>query len=272
VTELARFGNVVPTGPAVHGNTVCFSEAGPVPHDPATGKVLTLDARNRTADEFGSGGPLLVDVEFGRGVKLLALSQGFGSGNPPGSPAVPNTGSLLQVNEDGSFTAVDAPLNLPTSMEIIRNVVSRRRSCRSSATSSTGASAFSPERFGRSCCPGALPRQRLIRPASALGRAADRLVDVLQAEARAGHGDAIDRYAQSAARFKPPDSSRQVKASKTRGRTTQHHRSTRRPFSTVPFRDGPDVVTGPARSPPEMHTYSPARKSSPPSMFSFPLA
>jgi hypothetical protein len=87
-----------------------------------------------------SSAPLLVDVEFGRPYlrrpafsklpysyssrelhrTLYALAQGkFPVGNPPGSPALPNTGSLVRVNPDGSFTVVADALNQPTSLELI---------------------------------------------------------------------------------------------------------------------------------------------------------
>jgi hypothetical protein len=69
-----------------------------------------------------SGEPLIVDVEFGRGRRLYALSQGPGQvGAPDGAPAVPDTGALLEVNEDGTFTVVVENLNQPTSLEFIGN-------------------------------------------------------------------------------------------------------------------------------------------------------
>jgi hypothetical protein len=68
-----------------------------------------------------SGAPLLVDVEFGRGQTLFALSQGGFSGGPAGSPALPNTGSLVRVNADGTFSVIADQLNRPTSFEIIGN-------------------------------------------------------------------------------------------------------------------------------------------------------
>jgi len=60
-------------------------------------------------------------VEFGRGRALYALSQGVGSGGPAGSPALPNTGALVKVNRDGTFTVVTGGLNQPTSLEFIKN-------------------------------------------------------------------------------------------------------------------------------------------------------
>jgi hypothetical protein len=60
-------------------------------------------------------------VEFGRGQALFALSQGPGSGDPEGSPALPNSGSLVRVNTDGTFSVIADGLDRPTSFEIIGN-------------------------------------------------------------------------------------------------------------------------------------------------------
>ena len=121
VTELIAFDNIVPTGLAVRGNTVYMAEAGPVPHLPEDGKVVSFRPKSPTATEVASGASLLVDVEFGRGHKLYALSQGVFGGGPAGSPAVPNTGSLVKVNRDGTFSVVADGLNQPTSLEFIGN-------------------------------------------------------------------------------------------------------------------------------------------------------
>jgi sugar lactone lactonase YvrE len=120
VNELIAFGNIVPTGLASHGNTVYMAEAGAVPHLPQDGKVVSFGPESLTATEVASGAPLLVDVEFGRGRLLYALSQGvFPVGNPEGSPAAPHTGALMQVNRDGSMTVIKDGLDQPTSLEFI---------------------------------------------------------------------------------------------------------------------------------------------------------
>ena len=121
VSELIAFGNIVPTGLAVRGKTIYMAEAGPVPHLPETGKVVSFTPKSTTATEVASGARLLVDVEFGRGRTLYALSQGIFGGGPPGSPALPNTGALVKVNKDGTFTVVTDGLNQPTSLEFIGN-------------------------------------------------------------------------------------------------------------------------------------------------------
>ena len=121
VTERIAFGNIVPTGLETRGNTVYMAEAGPVPHDPADGKVVSFKRKSSTAKEVASGAPLLVDVEFGRGCDLFALSQGVFGGGVPGAPAAPNTGSLVKVNANGTFSGVGDTLDRPTSVEFIRN-------------------------------------------------------------------------------------------------------------------------------------------------------
>jgi hypothetical protein len=122
VTQLIAFDNIVPTGLAVSGNTVYMAEAGPVPHLPQDGKVVAFRPNSPTATEVASGAPLLVDVEFGRGRLLYALSQGPGVvGAPPGSPAQPDSGALVEVNGDGTFTIITDGLDRPTSLEFIGN-------------------------------------------------------------------------------------------------------------------------------------------------------
>jgi hypothetical protein len=121
VTELIAFDNIVPTGLEVKGKRVYMAEAGPVPHEPEDGKVVSFRPKSPTAREVASGARLLVDVEFGRGRTLYALSQGVFGGGPAGSPAQPNTGSLVKVNGNGTFTVVVDGLDRPTSLEFIRN-------------------------------------------------------------------------------------------------------------------------------------------------------
>ncbi len=100
VTVLIQFDNIVPTGLAVRGNTVYMAEAGPVPHLPQDGKVVSFEPKSPSAAVVASGAPLLVDVEFGPGNSLYAL---------------------VKVNGDGTFTDVFHPLNQPTSLEFIGN-------------------------------------------------------------------------------------------------------------------------------------------------------
>jgi hypothetical protein len=122
ISELIAFNDIVPTGLAVHGNTIYMAEAGPVPHLPQDGKIVAFGPKSPSAVEVASGAPLLVDVEFGRGRRLYALAQGhFPEGGFPGEPALPNTGSLVEANANGTFTVIVDHLNQPTSLEFIGN-------------------------------------------------------------------------------------------------------------------------------------------------------
>jgi hypothetical protein len=122
VTEVIAFSDIVPTGLALRGRTVYMAQAGPVPHLPENGKIVSFTTRTPVATEIASGAPLLVDVEFDRGNALYALSQGhFTPGHPEGSPADPNTGALELVHRDGTMTPVVTGLNQPTSLEFIHD-------------------------------------------------------------------------------------------------------------------------------------------------------
>jgi sugar lactone lactonase YvrE len=122
IRELAAFGNVVPTGLDVHGRTIVMGEAGPIPHLPENGKVTRFTS-NSDAREVASGASLIVDVEFGHRQELYALSQGVWDLPPTpeneGKPAAPDTGRLVRVKRDGSFTSVVEGLDRPTSLEFI---------------------------------------------------------------------------------------------------------------------------------------------------------
>ena len=119
IDEIMTFGNIVPTGLAIKGNTIYLAEAGPIPHLPADGKVVSFRVGDDTTKLVASGAPLLVDVEFGRGNTMYALAQGPHTNPMEGSPSDPNGGSLVRANRDGTFTVIVDKLNQPTSMEII---------------------------------------------------------------------------------------------------------------------------------------------------------
>lgn len=76
VIEIIAFDNIVPTGLAVWGSTVYMAEAGPIPYEPEDGKVSSFRSRSGSVTQVASGVGFLVDVEFGRGRDLFALSQG----------------------------------------------------------------------------------------------------------------------------------------------------------------------------------------------------
>jgi hypothetical protein len=120
ITQRIQFQNIVPTGLATTHGTVFMAEAGPVPHVPATGKVVSfpLNAAGPNAHDVASGFSLLVDVESGPDGAIYALSQGESPGDvPPASPAAPDSGRLLLVNRNGSFSVLVDELDLPTSLD-----------------------------------------------------------------------------------------------------------------------------------------------------------
>jgi hypothetical protein len=121
ISVLMPFDNIVPTGLEVRGNTVYMAEAGPDPHTPQTGKVVSFGPKSPTATKVASGVPFLLDVEFGGGGRLYALSHGIVDPNIDPSNAVPNTGALVKVNGDGTFAAIMDGLDRPTSLEFIGN-------------------------------------------------------------------------------------------------------------------------------------------------------
>lgn len=119
ITEIKNFTDIVPTGLALSGNKIYMAEAGPVPHNPEDGKVVTFGIKSPGVTTVAAGARLMVDVEFNCGHTLYALSQGIWDGVEEGSPAQPNTGSLVKVNNDGTFTSVREGLDRPTSLEFI---------------------------------------------------------------------------------------------------------------------------------------------------------
>jgi hypothetical protein len=130
ISELIAFPDIVPTGLEVSGKTVYIAEAGPIPHNPEDAKVVALRPKSTTATEIASGDPadvagLTVDVEFGPGHQLYALLQGDWTlpvtDENEGKPASENTGELVKIEKDGSFTTVVDKLNQPTSLEFIGN-------------------------------------------------------------------------------------------------------------------------------------------------------
>jgi hypothetical protein len=120
ISQMIAFGNIVPTGLEVRGETVYMGEAGPIPHLPENGKVVRFTPTSAATD-VAAGASLIVDVEFGPCSKLYALSQGVWdlpvTPENEGAPASPNTGRLLRVLHDGSFAPVVDGLDRPTSME-----------------------------------------------------------------------------------------------------------------------------------------------------------
>ncbi len=125
ISEVMTLADVVPTGLAVKGQTIYFTQAGPIPHLPENAKLMSFSPKSPTATEVasaaGTGVGLFVDVEFGPGNTLFALAQGVWDGPYEGAPAEPNTGALLVLKPNGIFSVIVDGLNQPTSLEFIGN-------------------------------------------------------------------------------------------------------------------------------------------------------
>lgn len=123
ISEFKDFGrNLVPTGLDRVRRTVLVGQAGPVPHEPWTGRAVAL-RRGRTVP-LAKGAPLLVDVEVtGRG--LYGLAQGHwpyeGEAGKEGFPASPRTGHLMRADRHGQFHSIVSGLDRPTTFEIMGN-------------------------------------------------------------------------------------------------------------------------------------------------------
>ena len=119
VSEVAQFGNIVPTGLQIDRAKIYMAEAGPIPHDPATGRVVALGAKHPVERVVASGYSLIVDVEAAS-CGLYALSQGDSPGMvEAGSPGLPDSGELLRVNGNGTFTVIVDELDQPTSLSFV---------------------------------------------------------------------------------------------------------------------------------------------------------
>jgi hypothetical protein len=118
VTEFIAFPDITPTGLEVRGDKVYMAEAGQIPHLPKDGKIVSFGPRS-PVDLVAAGAPLLVGVRFGPGNTLYGLAQGHWDDTFPGTPAEPNTGTLVKANADKTFTIIVSGLDRPTSFEFI---------------------------------------------------------------------------------------------------------------------------------------------------------
>ena len=126
ITVLKQFNDVVPTGLTKLGDTVFLAELGPSPNTPETGKVVSFGLTDThplaPAHDVATGVSMIVGTAFGANGKLYALSQGIApAGIQPGQPASPDTGRLLRVNYDGTFTILADKLDRPTSLNFVCN-------------------------------------------------------------------------------------------------------------------------------------------------------
>ena len=130
VTEMISFGNIVPTGLEVSNVTVYVAEAGPIPHRPQDAKVVAVNPRAMTVADVasgpaGEGAGLAVDVERGPRHRLYSLLQGVWDlpivDANAGAPASHDSGALVRIERDGTFTTIVDHLDQPTSLEFLGN-------------------------------------------------------------------------------------------------------------------------------------------------------
>lgn len=123
IREVRAFDNIVPTGVDTDGRRVYLGLAGPVPHRPEDGQVITWSAHQPRSRVLASGAPLVVGVEVTADHRVWVLSQGvWDHPDVPenaGLPASPNTGSLLRVDHLGRLVTVVGGLDRPTSVEVV---------------------------------------------------------------------------------------------------------------------------------------------------------
>jgi hypothetical protein len=134
ISQVIAFGNVVPTGIDIGHRRIFIAEAGPLPHNPADGKIVAFTPGSTTATAVAAGAPILTDVELSgpgnghkhhhgygghRGGHLYAVSNGIYGGDPEGYPGLPDTGSLVKATKEGGFALVADKLDRPTSLELI---------------------------------------------------------------------------------------------------------------------------------------------------------
>ena len=121
ITVFKTFDNIVPTGLALAGNTVYLAQAGPVPHLPENGKVVSFGPKSPTVTTVASGAQIASRCGVQPRPYTLRALAGLLGRRKEGDPAEPNTGSLVKVNHDGTFTQVVDGLDRPTSLEFINN-------------------------------------------------------------------------------------------------------------------------------------------------------
>ena len=78
VTQLIAFGNIVPTGLAVRGNTIYMAEAGPVPHLPENGKVVSFGPKSAAVTQVASGSPCSSTWSLAAGARCMPSPRALG--------------------------------------------------------------------------------------------------------------------------------------------------------------------------------------------------
>ncbi len=117
VELIAAFDNVVPTGTAVDGDDVYYTEIGSYPHTAEKGIISSLDVESGTATPIASGYANMIDVEFGEDGTMYALNMGDEQVGQ-GPPAAPFTGTIFIVEPDGDLIPIVTGFMQATSLDI----------------------------------------------------------------------------------------------------------------------------------------------------------
>ena len=122
ITIIRRFLDIVPTGLEVRGNRIYMSQAGPVPHLPENGKVLSFSPlfslRLQTLPPV-----LRCSLMWSSAVARHSLlsRRGLVAATPKVLRRCLIPAHCVRVNANGTFTVIADELDRPTSLEIIGN-------------------------------------------------------------------------------------------------------------------------------------------------------
>lgn len=134
ISELVGFSSTdsVPLGLEMVDGKVFLTTAGPIPHLPSTAKIRKVrrDGTTNVVARWGRGyrgnRGLIVDVEDAGDGPMYGLMQGYWNLDPTpeneGFPAKHDTGEIVVVRADGTFSTVVGKLDQPTSMELVGDV------------------------------------------------------------------------------------------------------------------------------------------------------
>lgn len=126
INELMAFESTdaVPIGLTVRDGELLVATAGPVPHRPDTSVIRVVadgamgEEAGRWSTDYEGNLGLLIDIATADDGTLYGLLQGHWDGGEEGSPAAPNTGALVRVDDARHFEVVADHLNQPTSLAI----------------------------------------------------------------------------------------------------------------------------------------------------------
>jgi len=84
VTEMITFGDIVPTGLAVRGATIYLAEAGPVPHLPGTGTVVSFGPKRPPRRRWPRAARCWLTYSSAAAARCMPSPRAPGPAAPPG--------------------------------------------------------------------------------------------------------------------------------------------------------------------------------------------